>query len=90
MAAEVLGRAVHDEVGAVLDRAQVDGRRGGRVDHHARRRGGRRLEVGHRQERVRRRLQPDDVDPAGRRSRLVELDVPDSPALERPEEQRVP
>ncbi len=42
----------------------------------------RRLEVGHRQKRVRRRLEPDELDVVGRRPRLVELDVPEPPALE--------
>ena len=61
VAAEVLRRAVHDEVGAVLERPQEHRRRGRRVDDDrgGMRRGG--LQVGHRQERVRRRLQPDQV-----------------------------
>ena len=82
VAAEVLRRAVQDEVRAVLERAQVDGRRGSGVDEH---RGGMRcggLEVGHRQERVRGRLEPDELDAVRRRARLVELDVLQAPPLE--------
>ncbi len=45
-------------------------------------RGGR-LEVGHGQERVRGRLDPDELHAVGRRPRLVELDVAQAPRLER-------
>ena len=86
VAAEVLGRAVHREVGAVLERPQVDGRRGRRVDDHARRVRRSRLEVGHRQERVRGRLQEDEVGAVRRRPGLVELDVAQAPLLEPGEE----
>ena len=88
--AEVLRRAVEHEVGAVLERAEVDGRRGRRVDHHpsGRRRG--RLEVGHRQERVRRCLEPHEVDAVRRRAGLVELDEPETPLLESAQKQRSP
>ncbi len=48
--------------------------------------GGRSLEVGHRQQRVRRRLQKDEVGAGGRRAGLVELDVPDAPLGEPVEE----
>ena len=41
---------------------------------------GRRLEVRHRQERVRRRLEPDEIDAVGRRPGLVVLDLLDAPA----------
>ena len=71
------------EVGAVLERAQVDRRRGGRVDHDARRDGAARPRgpawsgTGSTAPRARR----------GRRlraaGRLVELDVANAPALER-------
>ena len=44
--------------------------------------GGGGLEVGHRQERVRRRLDPDEVGVRRRRAGLVEEDVPKPPALE--------
>ena len=63
-----------------LERAEIDGGRGSRVDEHARRMSSGRVEVGHRQERVRRRLEPDQVDAVRRRARLVELDEPQSPA----------
>ncbi len=43
---------------------------------------GRRVEVGHGQERVRRGLQPDQVRALRRRAGLVELDVLQSPAAE--------
>ena len=82
VAAEVLRRAVEHEVRAVLDRPQVDGRGGGRVDDDA---GGMRsggLEVGHRQERIRRSLEPDEVDIVGRGAGLVELDVTQAPTFE--------
>ena len=65
VAGEVLRGAVEDEVGAVLERAQVDGRRGGRVDDDRRRVRRRGLEVGHRQERIRRRLGPDELHAVG-------------------------
>ena len=84
--AEVLRRAVEDEVGAVLERAQVDRRRGGRVDDDRRRMRGCGLEVGHRQERVRRRLEPDELHAVRRCAGLVELDDVQPPALERREE----
>src|SRR5436190_9002699 len=41
------------------------------------------FEVGHSQERVRRRLEPHELHVRGWRLRLVELDVPESPAPER-------
>ena len=86
VAGEVLRRRVEDEVAAALERAQVDRRRRGRVaDDEARVRGGG-LEVGHRQERVRRRLDPDEVGAGRRRAGLVEEDVPEPPALELGEE----
>ena len=83
MSAEVLRRRVQREVGAVLQRTQVDGRRHGRVDDERRRVRGGRLEIRHRQERIRRRLDPDELHAVRRRSGLVELDVAEPPALQR-------
>ena len=88
MAAEVLRRAVEGEVAAVLERPQEDRRRGGGVADDRRGVRGRRLEVGHRQERVRRRLEPDEVRARRRRPGLVELDEAQPPALQRPEQDR--
>ena len=85
VAGEVLRRAVHDEVGAVLERTQVDGRRDGRVDDHRRRVGGSRFEIRHREVRVGRRLQPDELDTLRRRPGLVELDDAEPPRRERGE-----
>ena len=82
VAGQVLRRRVQDEVGAVLERPEVDGSGRGRVDDDPGRMGSGRLEVGHRQERVRRRLQPDQVGAVGRRAGLVELDVLEPPAAE--------
>src|SRR6478736_1912940 len=82
MAAEVLRRAVEHEVRAVLDRPQVDGRGSGRVDDDAGRMCSGGLEVGHRQERIRRSLDPDEVDTFGRGAGLVELDVTQAPTFE--------
>ena len=64
----------------MLERAEVDRRRDGRVDDDGRRVRGRGVEVGHRQERVRRRLEPDEVDAVGRRAGLVELDDVERPS----------
>ena len=86
VAAEVFRRAVQDEVGAVLERPQVDRRRGGGVDDDACRMCSRGLEVGHREEGVRRRFEPDEVDAVGRRAGLVELDDVQAPAFELAEE----
>src|SRR5207247_5367124 len=82
VAAEVLRRAVQDELGAVLERAQENRRRGGGVDDNRCRMRRRGLEVGHREEGIRRGLEPDEVDTMRRRAGLVELDDPESPALE--------
>ena len=68
----------------------MDRRRGGCVDDDRRRVRCGRLEVGHRQERVGRRLEPDELDAVGRRAGLVELDVLEAPALELAEERRRP
>ena len=65
MAGEVLRRAVDDEVGAVLERAEVDRRRHGRIDDDGRGVGGGRFEIRHREVRVRRRLEPDEVGASG-------------------------
>ncbi len=82
VAREVLRRAVEHEVGAVLEGPQVDRGGRGRVDDHPRGMGRRRVEIRHRQERVRGRLEPDEVGPRRRRARLVELDVAEAPAAE--------
>ena len=82
VATEVLRGAVHDVVGAVLERAADRRGRGGRVDDDAAGMSGGRLEVGHCQERIRRRLEPDEVGAGRRRAGLVELDEPQAPALE--------
>ena len=73
-------------IAAELERAQVHRRRRGRVadDETGVRR--RRLEVGHRQQRIRRRLDPDEVGARGRWPGLVEQDVLEAPALELREE----
>ena len=55
-------------------------RRGRRVADDARRMRRRRLEARHREERVRRGLEPDEIDAVGRRAGLVELDRLDAPA----------
>ena len=82
VAAEVLRRRVEDEVAAALERPQVDGRRRrGVAENQAGVRGGR-LEVRHRQQRVRRSLEPDEVGACGRRPGLVEENVLQPPALE--------
>ena len=73
---------MQDEVDAVLERPQIDGRRGGGVDDDSCRMRRCGLEVGHGQEGIRRRLEPDEVDLAWRRARLVELDDIEAPALE--------
>jgi hypothetical protein len=67
---------VDDQVAAVLERAQVHRRGGGGIADDEAVVGGGRFEVGHRQQRVRRRLDPDDVGLGGRRPALVEEDVP--------------
>ena len=87
VAGERLRRAVEDEVGAVLERPQVGRRDDRRVDEDAvpacaRARA---VEVRKREERVRRRLDPDEIDVVGRRAGLVVLDVAEAPALERAE-----
>ena len=86
MAAQVLRGAVHGVVGAVLERTKVDGRRRGRVDDDAAGVRGGGLEVRHGQERIRGRLEPDEVGAGRRRARLVELDEAQAPALEQVEE----
>ena len=77
--AEELGRAVQREVGSVLERPEVDGRRGRRVDHERRRVGRCRLEIGQAEQGVRGRLDPDEVGAVRGRSRLVELHVVAAP-----------
>ena len=82
VAAEELGCTVKREVGSVLERPEVDGRRGGRIHDDRRRVCRRGLEVGQREQRVGGRLDPDEVGSLGRRSGLVELDVAEPPAAE--------
>ena len=81
VAAEILRRAVQDVVGAVLERPQMHGRRRGCVDDDGRGMCGGGLEVGHREEGIRRRLQPDEVDAVRRITGLVEFDDAQAPAL---------
>ena len=89
MAAEVLRRAVQDEVGAVLERAK---RTGVEAVASTRTRPGcaaaAASHVGKGQEGVRRRLEPDEVDAVRRRPGLVELDHVKAPARELPEQER--
>ncbi len=82
---QVLRRAVQDEVGAVLERSQVHGRRHGRVDDDGSRMRDRRLQIRHREVRIRRSLEPDELDALGRRPGLVELDDAEAPRRERGE-----
>ena len=82
VAGEVLRGRVDRKVAAELERTDVQRRRRGRVARHA---GGMRCgrrEVRHRQERVRGRLEPDEVDTVRRCAGLVELDLLDPPARE--------
>ena len=90
VAAEELRRAVQREVGPALEWAHVDRGCRRRVHHDPRWVRGRRIEVRHRQERVGRRLEPDQVRVGRRRPGLVELDEAHSPPLERGEERRRP
>ena len=70
------------EVGAVLERSQMDGRRNGRIDDDRCRMRDGRDEIRHREVRVRGRFEPDELDPVRRRPRLVELNDADAPPLE--------
>ena len=70
------------EVSASLEWAEVDGCRDGRVDDDGRGVRGRGLEVRHRQERVRRRLEPDELHALRRGPGLIELDVLEAPLAE--------
>ena len=79
---EHLRRRVDDDVAAVLERPEPKRRRDGRVADDGCGVRGRRLEVGHRQERVRRCLDEDEVDVRRRRPGLVELDDVDAPRLQ--------
>ena len=74
VAREHLRRRVEDDVAAVVERTEAKRRGDGRVaDDRSGVRDGR-LEIGHRQDRVRGRLDEDQVGAGGRRARLVELD----------------
>ncbi len=80
VAGQALRRRVEGDVASALERLHVQWGRGGRVADDGRRVCRRRLEVRHRQERVRRRLDPDEVGLGRRRPGLVELDVSHAPA----------
>ena len=79
VAGEDLRRAVEGDVAAVLERPEAEGGGHGRVADDGRRMCGCGLEVRHRQRRVRRRLEEDEVGPRGRGACLVELDHLDLP-----------
>ena len=79
---EVLRGRVERDVAAVLERPDVERRRRRRVADDTRRMSGRGSEVRQREKRIRRRLQPDEVDAVRRRAGLVELDLLDPPARE--------
>ena len=86
---EDLRRRVERDVAAVLERPEPERRGDRRVADDRRGVGGRRLEVGHRQQRVRGRLDEDQVGPVGRRPGLVELDDVDAPRRKVVEEHAV-
>ena len=86
VSAEVLRGAVQDVVDAVLEGPEVDRRRGRGVDDDACGMCGCGLEVGHREEGIRRRFEPDEVDATWWRARLVELDDSQAPPFELAEE----
>jgi hypothetical protein len=69
----------------MLERPDVERCRYGRVDEHARGCG---LEVGHRQERIRAGLEPDEVGILRRRACVIELDETEPPAAELAEDHR--
>ena len=73
VAGEDLRRRVEDDVATLVERPEAKRCGHRRVAHDGRRVGDGRREVGHRQERVRRRLDEDQVGLVGRRARLVEL-----------------
>jgi hypothetical protein len=85
---------VQDDVRAVLERPEPHRRGRRRVDDHARAaRAGRRdllLQVRKTEQRVRGRLEPDELAVLRRGAGLVELDEADAPALECPEEDARP
>jgi hypothetical protein len=73
---------VEDEVGPVLERPHVDRRGSGCIDEHGRRRCRGGVEVGEREEGVRRSLDPYEVGSRRRLASLVEVDPAQSPAAE--------
>jgi hypothetical protein len=75
---------MQDEVGAAFQRTQVHRRRRGRVADDRRWMGGSCLEVRHREQRVRRRLDPDEICAVRRRARLVELHEAEPPLPQHP------
>ena len=70
------------DVGALVERVQEDRRRDGRVADDEGRMRANRLPVGQREQRIRRRLEPQHVGAGGRRPGLIELDDLQSPRLE--------
>ena len=88
VAREVLRRRVDDDVRTLVERAEEDGSRDGRVAHPQPPVGAERLPVRHAEHGVRGGLDPDDVGIRRRLARLVELDEPDPPGLQPPEEHR--
>ncbi len=80
VAAEVLRRAVQDDVGAVLERPEEHRGGRGRIHEHGRGMRARGLHVREGQERIGGRLEPDEIDAVRRRAGLVELDEPKRPS----------
>ena len=76
---EHLRGTVERDVAAELERAQAERRRERRIADDRGRVGGGGLEVRHRQHRIRRRLDQDQVGGGGRRAGLVVLDRVDAP-----------
>jgi hypothetical protein len=79
-------RRVDDDVAPVLERPEPKRRRDGCVADDGSGVRSRRIEVGHREQRVRRCLDEDEVDVRRGRSGLVELDDVDAPRLQVVEE----
>jgi site-specific DNA recombinase len=82
VAREELRRRMKHDVAAALERPDVEGSGGRRVAENGGPVPGGGVEVRHRQERIRRRFEPDQVDVGRRRSRLVVLDMPEPPSLQ--------
>ncbi len=90
VAAEHLRRAVQRDVAALLERSEPHRRRKRRVADHRCAMRGARLEVRHRQHRVRGRLDQDQIRVSGGRTSLVELDGVQPPRLQMVEQLLVP